>query len=52
MRFTTSMMLAPGCRWTLRRIAGVVFAHAPSLVFSAPLTTFATSDSRTGLPLR
>ena len=52
MRLTTSMMLAPGWRWTLRMIAGVVFAQAPSLLFSAPLTTLATSESRTGSPLR
>ena len=52
MRLTTSMMLAPGWRCTLRMIAGVVFAQAPSLMFSAPLVTLATSDSRTGLPLR
>ncbi len=52
MRSTTWMMLAPGWRWTLRMIAGVAFAQAPSLLFSAPRTTVATSLSRTGLPLR
>ncbi len=52
MRLTTWMMLAPGWRWTLMMIAGVVFAQAPSLVFSGPLTIVATSDSRTGAPLR
>ena len=34
MRSTTWMMLAPGWRCTLRMIAGVVFAQAPSLSFS------------------
>ncbi len=52
MRSTTWMMLAPGWRRMLSRMAGVVFAQAPSLVFSGPLTTVATSESRTGLPLR
>ena len=52
MRSTTWMMLAPGWRCTLMMIAGVVLAQAPSLVFSGPLTTVATSDSRTGPPLR
>jgi hypothetical protein len=46
------MTLAPGWRCTFRITAGVVLAQAPSLVFSAPLTTVATSFSRTGLPLR
>ena len=49
---TTWMTLAPGWRCTLRITAGVVLAQAPSLVFSAPLTTVATSVSRTGAPLR
>ena len=49
---TTWMTLAPGWRWMFRITAGVRFAQAPSLVFSAPLTTVATSFSRTGLPLR
>ena len=52
MRSTTWMMLAPGWRCTLRMIAGVVLAQAPSLVFSGPLTMVATSESRTGPPLR
>ena len=52
MRSTTWMMLAPGWRCTLRMIAGVVLAQAPSLSFSGPLTTLATSESLTGPPLR
>ena len=52
MRSTTWMMLAPGWRCTDRTIAGVVSYQAPSLVFSGPLTMLATSDSRTGPPLR
>ena len=47
---TTAMTLAPGWRWTLRMTAGVVFIQAASLVFSAPSTTFATSDRCTGAP--
>ena len=49
---TVAMTLAPGWRCTLSRMAGVRLAQAASLLFSGPLTTFATSDSRTGLPLR
>ncbi len=49
---TVAMTLAPGWRWTLRMIAGVLPAQAAILLFSAPLTTLATSDSRTGAPLR
>ena len=49
---TTWMTLAPGWRCTFRITAGVVLAQAPSLVFSAPLTTVATSFSCTGAPLR
>ena len=52
MRSTTWMMLAPGWRCTLTMIAGVRFAQAASLVFSGPLMMVATSDSRTGEPLR
>ena len=44
------MTLAPGWRWMLRMIAGVVLAQAASFVFSAPSTTVATSDSITGAP--
>jgi len=38
--------------WTLMTMAGVVFAQAPSLVFSGPLMTVAISDNLTGEPLR
>ncbi len=47
---TVVMTLAPGWRWTLRITAGVVFHQAPSLVFSEPLTTLATSRSRIAAP--
>ena len=47
---TTSMTLVPGCRWMLRMIAGVLFAHAASREFSAPSTASAMSDTRTGAP--
>jgi hypothetical protein len=36
---TTAMTLAPGWRWTLSRIAGVVFIQLASLLFSAPVDT-------------
>src|SRR6266481_5766872 len=52
MRSTTWMMFAPGWRWTLRMIAGTSFIHAACLEFSAPSTTVATSESRTGAPFR
>ena len=52
MRSTTSMMLAPGWRWMFTMTAGVAFIHAACLTFSAPSITSATSDSRTGAPLR
>ena len=52
MRSTTSMTLAPGCRWTLIISASDSLPHAASLLFSAPSTTFATSAKRTGAPLR
>ena len=50
MRSTTSMTLAPGWRWTFTMTAGVAFIQAPSLSFSAPSITLATSASRTGAP--
>ena len=50
MRSTTSMTLAPGCRWTLTSTAGESLAHAPRRVFSAPSTTSATSERRSGAP--
>ncbi len=49
---TVAMTLAPGWRWMLRITAGVASAQAPSLVFSGPSTTSATSESITGAPLR
>ncbi len=52
MASTVLMTLAPGWRWTLRMIAGVSPAQAPSLTFSALSTTLATSDRRTAAPLR
>ena len=51
-RSTTSMMLAPGCRWMLRITAGVSFIQAACRTFSTPSMTSATSDSCTGAPLR
>ncbi|GJD73806.1 hypothetical protein CFIICLFH_2036 [Methylobacterium goesingense] len=47
---TVAMTLAPGWRWMFRMTAGVSSIQAPSLVFSGPLTTSATSESRTGAP--
>ena len=52
MRSTTVMMLAPGCRWMLTMTAGLSFIHAACLTFSTPSTTSATSERRTGAPLR
>ncbi len=52
MRSTTSMILAPGCRWMLTMTAGTSFIQAASLTFSASSTTLATSLSTTGAPLR
>ena len=52
MRSTTLMMLAPGWRWMFRITAGVVFIQAACWLFSAPSTTVATSEKRTGAPLR
>ena len=52
MRFTTPMMLAPGWRWMFTMTAGLSFIQAACLTFSAPSTTLATSDRRTGAPLR
>ena len=47
----TWMTLAPGCRCTFKRIAGVRSIQAPSWTSSAPSTASATSDSSTGRPL-
>ncbi len=52
MASTVRMTLAPGWRWTLTMIAGVMPAQAASRTFSALSTTWATSESRTGAPLR
>ena len=40
---TTLITFAPGWRWMLRMIAGVVLNQAPSLVFSGAFSTVATS---------
>ncbi len=47
---TTPMTFAPGWRWMFMMMPGVVLAHAPSLLFSAPSTIVATSDKCTGAP--
>ena len=52
MRSTTAMMFAPGWRWMLRMTAGTRFIQAACFTFSAPSTTVATSESRTGAPPR
>ncbi len=52
MRSTTAMMFAPGCRWMFTMTAGVRFIHAACMVFSEPSMMSATSDMRTGAPLR
>ena len=52
MRSTTSMTLAPGCRWMLTITAGVSFIQAACFTFSASSMTSATSESLTGAPLR
>ena len=49
-RSTTSITFVPGCRWTLRMIAGVALAHAARRLFSAASTASATSCRRTGAP--
>ena len=52
MLLTTSTTLAFGWRCTLMINAGVSFIQPPSLVFSAPCTSVATSLSRTAAELR
>ncbi len=47
---TVCTMLAPGWRRTSSSTAGLPSAHAASWSFSTPLTTWATSDRRTGAP--
>ena len=49
---TTAMTLAPGWRWTFTITACVAFIQAAIRLFSWPSSTVATSDSRTGAPLR
>ena len=51
-RSTTSMTLAPGCRWMFRITAGVSFIQAASLTFSTSSIASATSESWTGLASR
>ena len=51
-RSTTAMMLAPGWRWMFMMTAGVSFIQAACRRFSALSTTAATSERRTGAPLR
>ena len=51
-RATVSITLAPGWRLTSMMTAGVPWYHPPTLVFSRPSTTLATSLSRTGASLR
>ena len=50
MRSTVSTTLAPGWRWTFMISARVEFIQPPSLAFSAPATSVATSRKRTGAP--
>ncbi|NHH80490.1 hypothetical protein DRA46_02574 [Burkholderia gladioli] len=47
---TVWITLAPGWRCTLTMIAGSESTQAPSLVFSVPAITLATSVSITGRP--
>ena len=47
---TVPITLAPGWRRTSTMIAGVAFIQAPRRVFSADITTSATSAKRTGAP--
>src|SRR5262249_24899777 len=49
---TTSITFGPGCGRTLGIMAGVVSSKGPSFVFTGPATTLATSERRTGPPLR
>ena len=51
-RSTVSMTLAPGWRWMSITIAGLPWYQPPTLLFSRPSTTSATSRSSTGAPLR
>ncbi len=55
---TTEMMFAPGWRWMLTMMAGMAVLagetaiHAACRLFSVSSITLATSDKRTGAPLR
>ena len=51
-RCTVSITLAPGWRCTSITTAGLPWYQAPTLLFSSPSTTSATSERRTGAPLR
>ena len=51
-RSTVSITLAPGWRWTSTMTAGVPLYQPPTLTFSRPSSTLATSLSRTGPSLR
>ena len=51
-RCTVSITLAPGWRCTSTTTAGLPWYQAPTLLFSSPSTTSATSLSSTGAPLR
>ena len=52
MRSTVSMTLAPGWRCTSSTTDGTSWNQPPTLVFSSPSITWATSLSRTGALLR
>ena len=52
MRSTTLMMLAPGWRWMFTITAGAVFIQAACLHVLGAVDHVATSDRRTGAPLR
>ncbi len=52
MRPTVSITLAPGWRWMSMTTAGVPWYQPPTLAFSSPSTTCATSPSSTGALLR
>jgi len=52
MRRTVSMTLAPGWRWMSMTTAGLPLYQPPTLAFSRPSTTSATSDRSTGEPDR
>ncbi len=51
-RRTTSIVFAPGCRWTLTTTAGVWSFQAARFAFSVPSITSATSDRITGALFR